>query len=84
MMGMSNASSRLVRNLRAAVDSSWTVCVVVLTFGVIAGLKHMQLMRVVGEREHFDHRVQDHHDPEDIREMQTLGSRLRNGRDLAH
>lgn len=55
MMGMSNASSRLVRNLRAAVDSSWTVCVVVLTFGVIAGLKHMQLMRVVGEREHFDH-----------------------------
>lgn len=35
-----------------------------LTFRVIAGLKHMQLMGVVGEGEDLDHRVQDHHDPE--------------------
>lgn len=35
-----------------------------LTFGVVAGLKHVQLMGVVGEGEDFDHRVQDHHNPE--------------------
>lgn len=33
------------------------------TFGVVAGLKDVQLMGVVGEGEDFDHRVQDHHDP---------------------
>lgn len=26
-----------------------------LTFGIVAGLKHMQLMWVVGKGEHFDH-----------------------------
>lgn len=26
-----------------------------LTFGVIAGLKHVKLMGVVGKSEHFDH-----------------------------
>lgn len=35
-----------------------------LTFGVVAGLEHMQLMGVVGEGEDFDHWVQDHHNPE--------------------
>ena len=35
-----------------------------LTFGVVAGLKHMQLMGVVSEGEDFDHWVQDHHNPE--------------------
>lgn len=36
---------------------------VALTFRVIAGLKHVQLVGVVGESEHFDHWVQDNHNP---------------------
>lgn len=35
-----------------------------LTFGIVAGFKHVQLVGVVGEGEDFDHRIQDHHNPE--------------------
>lgn len=34
-----------------------------LTLWVVAGFEHMQLMRVVGEGEDFDHWVQDHYNP---------------------
>lgn len=33
------------------------------TFGVVAGFKDVQLMRVVSEGEDFDHRVENDHDP---------------------
>lgn len=42
------------------------------TFGVVAGLKDVQLMGVVGEGEDFDHRVQDHHDPGRREETSTF------------
>ena len=42
-----------------------------LTFGVIAGLKHVQLMGVVGKGEDFDHWVQDHHNPENKGDQHT-------------
>lgn len=34
-----------------------------LTLWVVASLKHMQLMGVVGEGEDFNHRVQHHYNP---------------------
>lgn len=43
-----------------------------LTFGVVAGLKHMQLMGVVGKGEYFDHWVQNHHNPENKGEAALL------------
>lgn len=35
----------------------------VRTFGVVAGFKDVQLMRVVGEGKDFDHRIEDDHNP---------------------
>lgn len=34
------------------------------TFRVVAGFKHMQLVRIMGKCEDFDHGVEDHHNSE--------------------